>query len=164
MALWAMFSGPPLPLLPTLPLTELLIQAGQPGALGAWMRGCSRTLQLQEHGSQIRRIIVSSDLGFLLAHCSHVALREGRDLVILEAETVIRWRTLQVVTSSPYLPGSEQLATLFPGIRSDGTRLDIPVGDHPPELVLAELRARGVQIVGTSMQYTPSVNRPHSSG
>jgi hypothetical protein len=151
-----MFSGPPLPLLPTLPLHQLLTEAREPGLLGAWVRGCSRTLHLHETGTQTSRIIIGSDLGYLLAHCGRVALREGHVLVVLPAEVVIRWRTLQVVTSSPYLPGLEQLSTIFAGLRSTPTGLKMPVGGSSPEEFLAELLVRGVQIVGSSIMYTPS--------
>jgi hypothetical protein len=150
-----MFSGPPLPLLPTLPLSRLFAQAQRQGILGAWVRGSTCALHLFEAGGPGRRILLSHDLGFLLRRCSHVALREGQDFIVLEAEAVIRWRTLQVVTGSPYLPGLERLAHLFPGLMLDQKGFTVPLKGDPVGGVLAECLSSGVPVTGSRIVYFP---------
>src|SRR4051812_44414262 len=114
-----MFSGPPLPLPPHLPLSRLLAHAPSSGALGAWTRGCRYAFQVYDTGTSDCRILVSADLGLLIGRCSHVAVREGEELVVLEAEQLIEWRTLQVVTGTPFLPEPERLNAMFPRAHLD---------------------------------------------
>ncbi len=148
-----MFLGPPLPLSPNLPLAELLAHAQPPGPLGAWLRDCRHRLHVYDGGGGYRRLLVSPDLGFLLGRCSHVALRQDRGPVVLPAEVVIEWRTLQVVTATPYLPGVERLSAQFPGLRPDSSGLLVPIRTGSPEEVLAECLARGMQVVGSRVVY-----------
>jgi hypothetical protein len=149
-----MFSGPPLPLPPDLPLRTLLEPAQQPGMLGAWVRGSSRALHLYEAGGGITgRILVSPDLGFLLGRCSRIALREGEHSIVLAAEAIVQWRTLQVITSAPYLPGLERLATLFPGLLLDLCGFTVPLASHSADVVLGECLAQEVTVTGSRIVY-----------
>jgi hypothetical protein len=149
-----MFSGPPLPLPPDLPLRSLLGQAQQPGILGAWVRQTSCALHLYEaDGGATSRLLVSSDLGFLLGRCSRIALREGERTIVLDAEAIIQWRTLQVITSSPYLPGLERLAILFPGLLLDLSGFSVRLETHPADAVLAECLSQNVAVKESRVVY-----------
>ena len=149
-----MFLGPPLPLSPDLPLTELLAYARPPGPLGAWVRPCVRTLRVY-HLSPLARgwVLASPDLGFLLARCNHVAVREGERLVVLEVETVIHWRALQVATATPYLPGLARLQALFPGLHATTSGFLVPVRKESPEEVLALCLEEGMRVTGSRIVY-----------
>src|SRR5438094_780627 len=134
-----MFSGPPLPLRPDVPLSRLFSRVCSSGALGAWVRCARNEVRIWGTGQSAGcRVLVSADLGFLLGRCSHVALREGTAAIVLEAEVVIQWRTLQVVTATPYLSGLERLSAQFPGLHADGAGLLVPLPTGSPEEVLAE--------------------------
>jgi hypothetical protein len=153
-----MFRGPPLPLLPDLPLSELLAKARATEALGAWVRGsCPRQrIYRVDHGAA-GHVLVSSDLGFLLARCDRVVVREGDRPVVLEAATIIQWRALQVATATPYLPGLERLRTLFPALQAGASELLVPLQSQSPEEVLARCLAEGVRVEGSRIVYTPSL-------
>lgn len=152
-----MFSGPPLPLSPDLPLSRLLAHANPPGTLGAWVRGSARELRIVGIGrADSRRVLVSGDVGFLLGRCSRVALREGSEVVVLASELIIHWRALQVVTSAPYLPGLERLKAMFPGLQSNPTGFQVPIQANSPEEVLAECLAHGMQVTGSQIVYSPN--------
>lgn len=149
-----MFSGPPLPLLTDLPLCRLFDYTRPPELLGAWLRGCKNTVRISEAGSAgRRRVLISSDLGFLLSQCSQIALREGTELVVLRAELIIHWRALQVVTAAPYLPGLERLSAVLPGLRSNHNGFQVPIAVRSPEEVLAECLANGLQVSGSRVVY-----------
>ena len=106
-------------------------------------------------------MLASSDLGFLLSRCDNVALRAGERLVVLEAEKVIHWRTLQVATATSYLPGVNRLRAQFPGLRPDAGGLVVPIKTRSPEEVLAECLAIGIQVAGSRIVYsTPPESEP----
>jgi hypothetical protein len=158
-----MFSGPPLPLPFDLPLNFLLDGIRASETLGVWVR-CSTQLRLHNTGRRGGRLLVSADLGFLLGRCNRVALREASTPVILDADTVIRWRTLQVITGLPYLPGVERLARWFPGIIHSGPlEVLIPISTGSPEEVLAECLAAGMQVSASRVVYqSPRAMAPGS--
>jgi hypothetical protein len=150
-----MFSGPPLPLPADLPLNFLLAQIRNSETLGAWVRYYATELRVQNttwrSGGQL---LVSPDLGFLLRRCNRVALREGSAPVILDAETVIQWRALQVITGLPHLPGMERLVRQFPDIiRCGPVRLLIPIPVRSPEEVLAECLTNGIEVSESRVVY-----------
>jgi hypothetical protein len=72
---------------------------------------------------------------------------------VLEAEAVIEWRTLQVVTATPYLPGIEGLSARFPGLRPSSSGLMVPINRRSSEEVLAECLAIGIQVAGSRIVY-----------
>jgi hypothetical protein len=158
-----MFSGPPLPLPPELPLSFLFSHARLPGTLGAWVRRAKCDSRLYDtSGPAGRPVLLSADLGFLLARCDRIALREGSGPVILDADTVIRWRALQVITALPHLPGLERLIKEFPGITHCGSLgLLIPIPTESPEEVLAACLATGMQVTGSRVVYS---SPPHPAG
>jgi hypothetical protein len=150
-----MFHGPPLPLSPDVPLSELLAFARPPRQLGAWIRGSISRLHVHRVPHDSRTVLASPDLGFLLGRCVEVALREGERTVVLASETVIEWRALQVVTATPSLPGLDRLEGLFPGLRSTTSGFLVPVGKDSPEEVLALCLEEGVQVSRSCVVYQP---------
>jgi hypothetical protein len=145
------FSGPPLPLSSDLPLQWLLRQVRPRAVLGAWVRQSTNKLQI--HCRTASRILVSADLGLLLRRCSRVAIREGTQPVVLQAELLIQWRVLQVVTATPYLPGLERLSDIFRTAHLDPTGFQIPIPTRTPEEVLGECLAYGIPVAGTRIVY-----------
>jgi hypothetical protein len=162
-----MFSGPPLPLSPDLPLRQLFIQAHHPGTLGAWVRGSAQSLHLYEIAGHASRVLISADLGFLLARCSRVALREGDQPIVLEADVLIQWRALQVATATPFLPGLERLRGVFPGLQITAGTVVIPLATQTSEEVLARCLAERLPVSGSHLVYSPQLRtscRSASSG
>jgi hypothetical protein len=142
-----MLSGPPLPLPHDIPVHQLLAYARLPGTLGAWVRGSVRTLHLYESASgDSHRLLIGPDLGHLLSRCNRVALRMGTRPVVLDAEAIIRWRVLQVVTATPHLPPLERLNEIFPEARLDSSGFHVAIASGTPEHVLAECLTRGIPV------------------
>jgi hypothetical protein len=160
-----MLSGPPLPLSQDIPLHQLLAHASQPGTLGAWVRGSVRTLHLYEAGNgATHRLLIDPDLGHLLGCCNRVMLRDGTHPVVLDADAVICWRTLQVITSSPYLPGLQRLHEIFPGAHLDGSGFQVVISSQNPEHVLAECLTYGIPVRESRIVYdAPAPPRPGSA-
>ena len=155
-----MFSGPPLPLLPDLPLNWLIAggavqRSPDPasGLLGAWFRSCHHPAYLHHTGRSSRPILVSPDLGFLLRHCNHVVVRQGKEPIMLETERLIEWRALQVVTGTPCLPKLERLQAMFPRARLRPDGFQVPISTRSPEDVLAECLTHGVPVAATRIVY-----------
>ncbi len=160
-----MFSGPPLPLLPDLLLSHLLAHAGSPLELGAWVRGDIAALRIHCVGRlPAGRVLASSDLGFLLGRCTRIAVREGKQIAVLAAETVIQWRALQVVTATPYLPGLERLRALFPRLHVTATGFLVPLRKVSPEEVLVRCLEEGLRITGSRIVYPPTASPPTALG
>jgi hypothetical protein len=98
-------------------------------------------------------LLASHDLGFLLRRCERILLRvEGR-ATVLPAETLIAWRTLQVVVGSPYLPGVSTLRRVFPGLIVADGRLALPLGLEPAEPALAACAAERVPVAASWIEY-----------
>lgn len=149
-----MFHGPPLPLSPDVPLSDLLAYSHPPGQLGAWIRGSTHRLHIHKVPPSWRcPVLASTDLGFLLGRCEEVAVREGERTIVLASEAVIQWRALQVATAMPYLPGLERLRAVFPQLRASWNGLQIPIPTQSPEEVLARCLAEGIQITGSRIVY-----------
>ncbi|HET6836469.1 MAG TPA: hypothetical protein VFH24_00430 [Gemmatimonadales bacterium] len=100
-------------------------------------------------------MLVAGDLGLLLRHCDKVVVREGAKAVLLESELLIRWRVLQVVTATPYLPCPHRLNGLFPGSEIHQHSFYVPTGSCPPEAVLAECLTHGIPVAETHIIYRP---------
>lgn len=123
------------------------------------MRGCRHAVGLYGVGASQCRVLVSPDLGFLLGRCNRLALREGDQPVILEAELLIQWRALQVVTATPFLPGLTRLSAIFPGAHLDPSGFQVPIPTQSPEEVLAECLTHGIPVAGSRIVYTvPTIN------
>ena len=150
-----MLPGPPTPLLPAVSLRALLDLAPPGEVLGAWVRGCRRVLRLQTGGcGHVSHILATHDLGFLLRRCARIAIRAGPNIVVITAERLIAWRTLQIVVSAPYLPDLQQLRTLYPGLRVNGCRIAVTIGHDSGQAALALCAARRVPVSATWVDYS----------
>jgi hypothetical protein len=145
-----MSQGSPAPLLATDVLTAILPLVHPGGLTGAWLRGCRRLLRLRSAG---RSLLVCSDLGVLLRRCNLIAIRHGKRVVVVDAERLIAWRTLRIVTGATELPGVEQLRRLIPRLEARGSFIDVPIGLGGPEKALAACMAVGVPVVASSITY-----------
>jgi hypothetical protein len=151
-----MFAGAPLPLSPDVSLTQLLALASNADPLGAWVRACRHHVRIyQAHQRSVSEVLASSDLGLLLRRCAHVVLREGRELKVLRSEALIHWRALQVATATPYLPGLEKMAALFPRLLVMNGGFRIPLHTDSAEEVLARCVSEGLRVTGSRIVYSP---------
>jgi len=152
-----MFAGPPLPLHPGVLLHQLVaLGSGYPGLLGVWLRGLSRPIDLLAASPCCPcRMVLSDDLGWLLGRCGHIALREGQRPRVLSADQLIEWRALQVITGCPHLDSSELWHRIFPGAYPEATGFGVPAASRPPQEVLADCLAHGIEVKGTRIIYRP---------
>jgi hypothetical protein len=111
-------------------------------------------LHVVAHGQRCH-MLLSEDLGFLLGRCSHVAIREAHHSLVLDANEIIRWRTLQVITGTPHLPCLEALAELFPGAHVGLSGFNVPLPCRAPEEVMAHCVAQGIEVKGSRIVYQP---------
>jgi hypothetical protein len=152
-----MLSGPPLPLPRDIPLHQLLACARHPGTLGAWVCGSVRTLHVYEVGGRgAHRLLIAPDLGHLLSRCNWIVLREGDHALLLEASAIIQWRSLQVVTATPFLPCPERLSQLFPGAQVEAAGFLVPLSNRAPEPVLSDCVRHGIAVRMSQIVYSPT--------
>jgi len=150
-----MLPGPPAQLVPAVPLRALMGLAPPGEVLGAWVRGCHRVLRLHMAGfGQVRRLLASHDLGFLLRRCSRIAIRDGSDLAVLPADRLIAWRTLQIVIGAPYLPDLQQLRALYPGLRASRRRITVALGQDSGHAALSACASGHVPVLATWIDYS----------
>jgi hypothetical protein len=145
-----MLPGAPYQLLPRVSLLAVLGHARPGELLGAWLRGCSRPLRLR---AARRALLASADLGLLLRRCGRVAVRDGGRVTVLDAQRLIGWRTLQIVTGAPFLPGLEELRVLFPNLQVTGGRIAVPLGLGSAEEALALCAAESLPVLATWIDY-----------
>lgn len=145
-----MCQGAPSQLLPTARLTAVLALARPGELLGVWARGCRRALCLRVNR---RALLIGADLGALLRRCNRIAIRCRAGIVAVEAEGLIAWRTLQIVTGTPYLPELDRLRFLVPDLKVSGMRLTLPLGLGGPEEALAACVAARVPVAASWIEY-----------
>ena len=154
-------AGPPLPIPSDYPLS-LLIDLVQPidlgrspsDGLGVWLRDVTGAIPMYVAArGRCCRMLLSGDLGVLLGRCSHVVVREGSRPRVISVEQLIQWRALQVVTSTPCLPGPERLQEIFPGAVLEPAGFRVPVQSIAPEVVLAECLTHGITVTESRITY-----------
>lgn len=124
--------------------------------LGAWVaQPQQRRICAQGPSGGRGPLLLSHDLGFLLSRCCRVLLRVGEQPSVLGADTVIRWKALQIATATPYLPGLARLQGLFPGLRVTAGGFLVPVPRESPEEILALCIEEGVRVTGSRIVYQP---------
>ncbi len=164
-----MLAGAPLPLSPRIPLSYLLALTSPAEFLGAWVRACRHPVWIYRLAQHPRApALASSDLGFLLRRCTHVAVREDGRLAVLPSEAVIQWRALQVATATPYLPGLARMRVLFPRLEVTTGGFRVPLHAESAEEVLSRCVSEGVRVTGSRIVYSarshegvlPEVARP----
>jgi hypothetical protein len=149
-----MFSGPLLPLPPDFPLQRLVTLVHSKRPVGVWLRESGRQHRLSITASgRCISVLISEDLGALLRSCSQVLVREGSDPRLLQADALIRWRALQVVTATPYLLCPERLKQIFPGSHPDADGFHVPIGCHVPEEVLSDCLTHDIPVAGSRIVY-----------
>jgi hypothetical protein len=145
-----MLPGAPAPLRPDTPLASVLPLFHSRQQSGAWVRGCRRTTHLRAGG---RLLLAGPDLGALLRRCEWIAVRSTGCLVAARAHDLIAWRTLRIITATPFLASLEQLHVLLPNLVIRGNRLTRPIGLAPPEETLAACLTTGVPVVASWVDY-----------
>jgi hypothetical protein len=89
----------------------------------------------------------------LLRRCNRIAVRAGGGPTVVEAECLIAWRTLRIVTGSPYLPRLDRLRWLVPELEARGSHIVVPIGLDAPEEALAACVAAGVPVLASWIEY-----------
>lgn len=145
-----MLPGAPSRLPTSFPLRRALGLAHPGDPLGAWVRMGRWPLHLRAGG---RALLASADLGFLLRRCARVLVRDGKAAIVLEAERLIAWRTLQIVVGAPYLPEVNALRAMYPGLRVAQGRIALPIGLDGAEPALAACAAARVPVAATWIEY-----------
>ena len=148
-----MFSGPPLPLSHDFPLRQLVTVIGCSDNVGVWLRDARLQRLLITAAGRCISVLLGDDLGALLRCCSRLVVRSHSQAMVLEAEALIRWRVLQVVTGTPYLPCVERLRELFPQAEIDDVGFQVPTHRSPPEEVLAECLTHGIRVTASRITY-----------
>jgi hypothetical protein len=98
-------------------------------------------------------MLIASDLGYLLSHCDWIVLRGGDHTLVLAASAIIEWRSLQVVTATPFLPCPERLRQLFPGAELEAGGFRAPLSSRAAEHVLADCVTHGIRVSMTRVVY-----------
>ena len=145
-----MLPGAPSRLDASFPLRRALACAHPGDLLGAWVRVGRRPLRLRAGGCVL---LAATDLGWLLRRGGRVLVRHGGRAVVLEAERLIAWRTLQIVVGAPYLPQVHELQRLYPELRADGQRLALPLGLDGAEPALGACAAARVPVAASWIDY-----------
>jgi hypothetical protein len=71
----------------------------------------------------------------------------------MDGQRLIGWRTLQIVTGAPFLPGLDELRLLFPDLRVSGGRIAVPLGSGSAEEALGVCAAERLPVLATWIDY-----------
>jgi hypothetical protein len=145
-----MLPGAPSRLPTSFPLRRALGLSHPGDPLGAWVRMGRWPLHLRAGG---RALLASADLGYLLRRCARVLVRDGGAAIVLEADQLIAWRTLQIVVGAPFLPEVQALRAMYPGLRVTQGRIALPIGLDGAEPALAACAAARVPVAATWIAY-----------
>lgn len=145
-----MLPGAPSRLPTSFPLRRALGLSHPGDPLGAWVRMGRWPLHLRAGG---RALLASADLGYLLRRCAGVLVRDGEAAIVLEADQLIAWRTLQIVVGAPFLPEVQALRAMYPGLRVTRGRIALPIGLDGAEPALAACAAARLPVAATWIAY-----------
>ena len=149
-----MFPGSPARILPSSPLRSLIALAPPRSMLGVWVRGCTRPQTVHCRGPDgPRSLLASDDLGYLLRRCRRVAFRDGDTVTTAPAGVLARYRVLEIILATPYLPSARQLHDLFPAARMRHGVVALPLGLGSPEEALALCAAGRLPVAATRIAY-----------
>jgi hypothetical protein len=140
----------PARLLPSITLRTLVRLAGAGEVLGAWLRPGRRPIRIVTGSGGL---LAAGDLGFLLRRCGRIVVRYGGHPTAVEAERLIAWRALQVVTGTSHLPQLRELRGWYPALRVDGDSIVLPVGLDGGEAALAACAAVRIPVTASSIVY-----------
>ena len=145
-----MVPGAPSRLPSSFPLRRALAFAHPGELLGAWVRMGRWPLHLRAGGCAL---LASADLGLLLGRAGRVLIRTGQLPLVVRAEQLITWRTLQITLGAPYLPELRELRALYPGLRVSQGRIALPLGLGSGAAALAFCAQAGVAVTGSWIEY-----------
>jgi hypothetical protein len=154
-----MFSGPPLPLPPEFPLSNLVPMISPGYVAGAWVRdsGRPRSLTISANRRSVT-VTLGQDLGQLLQSCERIVVREGSVPLLLSAPALIHWRALQVVVGPAHSPCADRLKEIFPQVELDPTGFKVPTRGSSPEQILARCLAQGIPVKESRIVYQADRN------
>jgi hypothetical protein len=122
--------------------------------LGVWLRGCTRPQAFRCPGPDgPRSLLTSDDLGYLLRRCRLVAFRDADTVTTAPAGVLVRYRVLEIVLATPYLPPAHRVHDLFPTARVCRGVVALPIGLGSPEEALALCAAERLPVAGTRIAY-----------
>jgi hypothetical protein len=155
-----MLNGPLLPFLPEYPLAQLVGLIDTPDArqpLGVWVTRLENAMSICVTArGRCCRMLLSGDLGLLLARCTRVAVRQGPQTHVLSADALLRMRVLEVGTTQASVQNPERLKEIFPGAVLEGAGIRIPLRTMVPEVVLAECVTHGIRVTESRITYSSS--------
>lgn len=151
---WDMFSGPPLALAPGFPLRLLPALLQNERGAGAWVRdsGAAHRLTIRAAGLCVA-VIIGQDLGQLLQCCVRIVVRNGSVPLLISAEALMRWRSLQVIVGAPHLPTPERLKQIFPEAELEPAGFTMATELRSPEDVLASCVRHGIPVRESRVVY-----------
>jgi hypothetical protein len=154
-----MLDRPLLPFLPEYPLAQLvgLTDSRDPrDPLGAWVSGVDNAISICVTArGRCCPMLLSDDLGLLLARCSRVAVRQGSQPHVLTPEALVRMRVLEVMTGKGSAQNQERVQKIFPGAVLDAAGFRVPVDSVPPEAILAECVSHQIPVTQSRITYNP---------
>jgi hypothetical protein len=145
-----MHHAAPARLLPSTTLRSLTRLAAAGEVIGAWLRPGRRPMRVL---TATGGVLACGDLGFLLRRCARIAVRYGGHPAAVEAERLIAWRALQIVTGTSHLPQLRELRAWYPALRVDQGRIVLPVGLDGSEAALAACAAIRLPVTASSIVY-----------
>ncbi len=80
-------------------------------------------------------------------------MRRGGVIAVLEADHLIAWRTLRIVSGTPCLPRLERLRALCPAVESTENGIAFRIGLESPEEALAACLSAGVRVLSSRVEY-----------
>jgi hypothetical protein len=147
-----MFPGSPSPLRPNTLLRRLLSLARPDELLGLWVMDCRSPCLINLGRPQRVALLAASDLGYLLRRCGRVVVWDGEP-VAMESTRLIRFRVLQIVLGTPYLPPPRQLRALYPALRAGSRGFEVPIGLGSAEEALGLCAAENLKVIGSRIAY-----------
>jgi hypothetical protein len=145
-----MLPGAPSRLHSSFPLRRVLGLAHPGELLGAWVRVARWPLALRAGGCAL---LAGNDLGYLLRRCGRVIVRHGHRAIVMDADRLIAWRTLQIVVGAPFLPQVQELRAIYPDLRVMGGRIALPLRLDGAEPALAACAAARLPVRATWIEY-----------
>ena len=137
-------------LLPSTTLRSLTRLAAPGEVIGAWLRPGRRPMRIL---TPTGGVLACGDLGFLLRRCGRIVVRHDGRPAAVEAERLIAWRALQIVTGTSHLPQLRELRAWYPALRVEQGRIVLPVGLDGGEAALAACAAVRLPVTASSIVY-----------
>lgn len=144
----------PGPLPADFPLAAVGADARACAPLGVWLFGVRRAVSIV--AVRVRRrspLLIDGDLGRLLLRCPAIAVRLGAAAAVVPAEELTRVRVLRIVPSRNDRLALAALHGLFPSATASARGVEIVLGQHSAEELLAACACARVPIVRSQVVY-----------